>query len=521
MGNRARWLRAVLFAAVAPIAVPAAAHAQNVPASIVQQLNAAGERGPRALLDDLSRVLARTPSLVATPSNAAALARIAAAPVPDFVGANLPVYREIQARIVAAAPAAMRGAVRDAVGRELSRYVADDIRIMPPLPAMGQTVQRRQSPEIAAAGYKLGNYTIYPSIQAGTFYDDNIYATRTGRVADVVGTISPAIALQSNWDRNSLYAEAGADLTGYWTHGNENTADWHAQLEGRLDVSDKTRVLLGAIALHEHEDRSSPDAVEGITPTPYTELNAYAGVVHRIGTFSLRAGTAVERITFGNVEGLHGEINNQDRNRNRYTFGILLRDEADSAFRPYVEILADLRRYDTIPDDFGYDRNSDGFRAGVGALFRLLPSVSGDAFIGVMHRDYSDSAFKTLTTPAGSATLRWQAGENTAVVLFLDRSIEETTLPGSPGYIYTLVGGRIEQGLTPRLTGIIRAAFARSDFVQSTRWDNEADMSVGLRYRLIQHVFLGADYRYTQRVSDYSLYNFNRNQIYVDMTVDF
>ncbi len=515
--------RRLALAAFAALALPCAARAEAVPAAISRQFDTAAESGPRALLDDLARVLAANPSLVATPGAAAALARAAASPVPDFVGANLPVYREIEARIVSAAPAPVRDAVRRAVDRELSGYAATDIRIMPPLPAMGPANLRRQPPEIGPAGYKVGDYTIYPSIQAGTFYDDNIYATRTGRVADAVGTISPVIAIQSNWKRNALYAEVGADLTGYWTHGNENTADWHAQVEGRIDVNAKTRVVLGGIVLHEHEDRSSPDAVEGLTPTPYTEMNAYAGVIRRVGTFSIRTGAAVERLTFGNVEGLHGEINNQDRDRNRYTFGILARDDARPGFRPYAELLGDLRRYDTVPDDFQYFyfRNSDGFRAGVGALFRLLPSLSGDAFVGVMHRDYADSRFKTITTPAGSADLRWQAGEDTALTLFIDRSIEETTLPGSPAYIYTLVGGRIEHAITDDLTGIVRAAFARSDFAQSTRWDNEADMSVGLRYRLMSRVFLGVDYRYTQRISSDSIFNFRRNQVYLELTEEF
>ncbi|MGC8526855.1 outer membrane beta-barrel protein, partial [Acidiphilium sp.] len=113
------------------------------------------------------------------------------------------------------------------------------------------------------------------------------------------------------------------------------------------------------------------------------------------------------------------------------------------------------------------------------------------------------------------------AGEDTALTLFIDRSIEETTLPGSPAYIYTLVGGRIEHAITDDLTGIARAAFARSDFAQSTRWDNEADMSVGLRYRLMSRVFLGVDYRYTQRISSDSIFNFRRNQVYLELTEEF
>ena len=514
-------LRALLLAAPLAAFAPSGARAAEVAPMVAKQLSVAAEDGPRALLDGLDQVLAANPKLAATPDGAAALARVAAAPVPDFVGANLPVYRAIVERIVGAAPPSQREAVRQAVDQELTRYVANDIRIMPPLApgSIGNT--GLVPPDVGAAGFKLGSFTLYPSVQVASFYDDNIYATRTGKVSDWAGTVSPNLALQSNWARNSLYAEAGADLTGYWSHGSENTADWHTLAEGRIDVAPKTHILIGGLALHEHEDRSSPDAVEGLTPTPYTELDAYAGVTHRIGDFSLHAGDAIERITFGNVMGLHGEINNQDRNRNRYTFGVSARDDANVAFRPYVEAIGDLRRYDRTVDDFSYQRSSDGYRTAVGALFRLMPGVSGEASIGIMGRSYDDPRFKTVTTPAADAYLRWQAGANTAVVVFFDRSIEETTLPGSPAYIYSVLGGRIEQGLLPDLTGFLRVAMARSSFVQVSRMDDEADVSVGLRYRLTRRVELGLDYRYTQRVSGDSSFSFNRNEVFLQLASAF
>lgn len=292
-------------------------------------------------------------------------------------------------------------------------------------------------------------------------------------------------------------------------------ADWHTLVEGRIDVDHNTRILLGASALMEHEDRASPDAVEGLTPTSYWEQNGYAGVVHRFGNFSVRAGVAVERMTFGDVETANGPINNHDRDRNRYTFGVSLRDDAQPGFRPFVEVLEDLRRYDHSPDDFGYFRNSDGYRASIGALFRFSPALSGEASVGVMGRNYSDPRFKTITTPAADANVRWQATDSTAAVVFLDRSIEETTLSASPAYIYTVTGGRVEQVLRPDLTGFVRAAFARSEFQQSSRWDNEADMSVGVRYYLTSLFYIGVDYRYTQRVSGNSSVNFSRHQAYL------
>ena len=519
-GGASRHGRIALVALALALA-PAIGMAQpaSISAPVGQRLNSAAVEGPGALLHALSQELANNPQLAATPASAAALARAAAAPVAGFVGARTPVYRDIAQQIIAAAPPAQRAAVQASVGDALSPYAGVEVPIASPL--RPGTTEAARAADVAAYGYKLGSFTLYPEVQAATYYDDNIYATSHSHVSDWVGTISPRIAIQSNWDRHSFYAEAQTDVTGYWSHPHDNTVDWHVLSEGQIDVTDRTRIVLGGIALQAHEDRASPDAVEGIEPTPYSEQNGYAGVVHRFDDFTLRLGGAVERITFGNVLGTHGEINNQDRNRFRYTFGGLLRYEANPKLRPFIEVMADLRRYDIVPDDFGFNRNSGGFLAGVGTLFTLTPKLTGEVFLGVLHRAYQDPSFKSLTTPAADATLRWQAAARTALVLFTERSIEETTLYGSPGYIYTLGGVRLEQGLTPRLTGIVRFAYAHSDFAQVGRNDNEVDTSVGLRYRLTHNVTLGIDYRYTQRVSGNSLTDFARNQVYFRVGAEF
>ncbi len=519
MLNVSRWLGVLILAAM--VAAPVASRAASVPDAVARQLGVAAESGPTALLDSLARALAAHPELAATPASAAALARIASAPVPDFVGANLPVYREIAARIIAAAPPAQRDAVRAAVGRELTSYVANDIRIMPALPPAPAAPPQSQPAEVGSRGFDVRSFTVYPEIRAGGFYDSNIYATDTSTKSDWVGTLSPSVALQSNWDRNSLYAEAGADLTGYVHHGSENTVDWHSQVEGQIDVSKNTHVLLGGIMLQEHEDRSSPDAVEGTTPILYHELSAYGGLVHRIGDFDIRLAGAVQRLTFGNVTGTHGLIFNHDRNRNRYTFGITVRDVAYDGFRPFVEGLGDIRVYDLSTDEFGYRRSSSGYRAGAGAQFRLGPSLTGEAFLGATGRDYRDPAFKPVTTVAADGYLRWQAAQSTAFILFMDRSIEETTLPGSPAYVYTVAGARLEHAFLTDVTGFVRFAYANADFAQSSRQDNEFDTSVGVRYYVTKRVYLGADYRFTSRRSTEATQNFQRHQVFLTVGSSF
>ena len=497
------------------LALPIPALAQPAPAheSIALQLNRAAVDGPTALLHELGTVLAADPTLAADPDSATRLARAAAASVPDFVGANMPVYRSIAEKIAAAAPADRRHAVRNAVDAELDRLAATDPRANPVMPVWEQGMIAPPA-QTLSRGYRIGSFTLYPDISSGAFFDDNVYATRTDQKSDWIGAISPRLVLASNWQRNQLVAEAQGDFTGYNKFSRENTIDWHTSVEGRIDATRATQFLLGGQAMKQHEDRASPDAVDGLTPTIYHEYHGYAGAVHHFGSYTARFGTSIKSLTFQNVDSTHGEINNHDRNRDRYEVGGLVRYDRHSIFRPYVQAYGVFHNYQHQYDDFGYQRDSEGVVAGAGALWRLTPSLAGDVFVGADNRTYADARFGSYTTPRVNAYLRWDPVRSTATILYFERSLQETTLPGSPGYTYNILGGRVEHALTRRLTGIARAAVARASFVQSSRTDDEGDFSAGLRYALTPTVTVGGDYRYTVRTSTVSSVNFGRNQVF-------
>ena len=119
-----------LAAAVLIGTVPA--HCALAESSANAQLARDAQNGPRALLDGLDLLLASNPQLAATPSSAVKLARAAATPVSDFVGANLPIYQEISDKIIAAAPPEQRVAVRRAISIELgSRLIISTTRPRP------------------------------------------------------------------------------------------------------------------------------------------------------------------------------------------------------------------------------------------------------------------------------------------------------------------------------------------------------------------------------------------------------
>lgn len=510
--------RVALLAAVAALGLFARqpAEAQTPPpAPVVSALQAGATDGPAGLLRALNQVIRRNPALVATPDAAAGLARAAAQQVGGFVGGNLPVYRSITRTIVTAAPEPVRPAVERAVTNEVEGFARADAQSVAPAPGTATPGAATGAPG-ALEGVRIGSFTLYPSVDTSIYYDSNVYATRRDPRADGVTVVSPRLSLESDWERHWLALSAALDWTNYFSYTSENTLDWRVDGEGRVDITDTTQVYLGALASRDHEDRGAPGAeVFGESPLVYYDYRAYGGVSQRFGDFVARVGVALEQLTYEDSQTPLGTVNNSDRDRLRTTVGGLLRWDGYAYAQPFVEVLGDFRHYDQKPDDFGYFRNSQGWRAGVGTRYRLDPTLTGEIFAGVMQQNYEDPTLKTVTTPAFNFNMRWRPTPRTLFVAYVDRSIEETTLPGSSAYVYTSVGLRFEQEIVPRLTGIVRAAWGLSDFAGVARTDDYYDVSAGARYRLTQNIALGLDYRFTRRDSNVEFADFSRHQVFL------
>lgn len=502
-----------LIALASVVGVPAAA---QVPVEVEQQfMDAARESGGTALLDALTQVLRARPRLAARPASAAALARAAAAPLSELSGATSPLYRAIADRIVAAAPAASRAATRRAVTAALTEAAADEAARRPPEPAPVPQPETPVAEQRRGAGFTIGSFTILPEVQIAEFYDDNIYATRSNRRHDFVTVLSPHIIARSNWARHSITAEAHVDSTIYSRYRNENTTDYHVSGEGQFDLSEQSAVYGGFFHGRAHEDRTAPDAEAGIKPTLYFDTRAFAGYRINSGPWGIRFGGTWQRLTFDDTATQTGTILNGDRDRDRYTAGAWVHYRVSDAFVPYVFALGDFRSYLQSRDDNGYERSSQGFRSGVGAIATLTAGLTVDAYVGLMERHYRDERFATVRTPAASATVTWVPRRGTRLTSWLDRSIDETTLAGASSYVVTSVGARFDQALSERLTATVAATLEYYDFQDLSRIDRDYQFAAGLRYNVTPFMFLRADYRYTQRVSSDDSIDFRRNQFFL------
>lgn len=518
-----------LSASMTAFGLPATASAQNstpqtaAASEVGARLSAAAETGgPGELMAALREILQENPALAATPESASALARTAAGEVRRFQGANLPLYREIVLIIGEAAPAESEQAVMSAVGDAVTEIALTD-------PAVRQTGQYAELPEgdrqttapqpdrsVAPLGVRVGNMIVYPEVQVSSYYDSNIFGNANNEVDDIAVVFGPHVFVQSDWDRHAAFLQGHVDVVSYGENKGENSVDYWASGEGRLDITDTTKVFGGALHGRFHEDRESPDDLNGAEPTNYTQSRGFAGLAQGFGKARIRLGGTVEHFDFDDTPlGGGGNINNDDRDRNLVSVGALAAYRLDPQLEPYLQGTVDYRTYIADLDDNGFDRDSRGYTVKAGLTYEVSGELYLDVAAGMMYRTFDDPAFEDESTPAVDANVTWQTTPELTVRSWITRAISDTTINGASSYHFTGAGATAEYDLTSDLLLSGLFTYGVSAFQGANRTDHDYEFGAGLRYRINRNFFVAGDLRHQFRESDVVGADYNRNQVFL------
>lgn len=354
---------------------------------------------------------------------------------------------------------------------------------------------QREAPSDAGQEVRLGSFIVGGGLTLSELYDDNIYATESAEVGDYVTIVTPELYLESDWERHRLRVEGGAEIGRYASNDGEDYEDAWIGADGKYDISKDSNVFGGGRISREHEDRESPDDVNGTEPTTFARVQGHVGVAHKIERTSVRVGVTSERLDFEDVARTGGVINNDDRDRTMYEAGGRVGYRASPGLEPFVQALYDLRRYDDEADDNGLDRDSAGYGLAAGFQARLAAGLGVEALAGYLHQAYDDASLDDVDALDLGLRLLWESGRGTTLNAFLDRTVEETTLDRASAALDTVAGVSVEHSLAADLLLDARAVYIDSDFEGITRQDDIYSLGAGLKYYFLPNVFLGGEYR--------------------------
>lgn len=402
-----------------------------------------------------------------------------------------------------------------------------------------QEVQHSVEKEAAKGGIPWGSFLLFPELSATVMYDDNIYASRKNEVSDAILTTTPEIRMKSNFDRHLLELGTGVDLNRYHRFTTENTNDSWVYGKGRVDLTQSTNVYGGVHLSRNHEDRSSPDALEVeqtsalANPTLYTDLSGNIGIYHALtDRLAVRLGASATKLNFENTPLVGGGTYSNDyRDRKESLVGGRVTYTASDAVKLFVQGANDHRQYD-ITDPLRNNRNSSGYNAAVGMSYVPSDILSGEAYVGRIRHYYDDPLFDNVDATDYGLNVKYKTAPWTTLSLDLSRSLEETTVLNSSGFINTALTGKVNHNLSRDLS--LNASLTRqwSKYNDIDRTDIYTGAGVGAKYYLSNAVYTAANYQYRKRTStalsqspDYTApvnyAEYDNNLIYVTLGTDF
>ena len=366
----------------------------------------------------------------------------------------------------------------------------------------GETVRGRSRPDYEALGGRVGSFIVYPKVTVGEFYNDNIFATEDDEVDDFITVIEPTVQVKSDWGRHALSFEGGAEIGLYADESDENYQDYFAGAAGRVDVTEATYLGANGSFQHLHEERGSPDDVRGEEPTEFDRFGGRLKGFHDLGRVNLTLEGGILRFDFDDVDAAGGEINNDDRDRDRYDGSLRVGYEIVPEYEAFVRGGYDVIDYDDSEDDNGFDRDSEGFGVVGGVKIDFGGLIFGDFFAGYSYRNYDDSDLKTVDGVDVGADFTWNVTPLTTITAGVARIIEETTQVDASGFYATTGTVGVDHELLRNLIVGASGGVENDNYKGIDREDWIYTAGASVDYFLNRHVFMGANYNFRHRNSD-------------------
>jgi hypothetical protein len=351
-----------------------------------------------------------------------------------------------------------------------------------------------------ALGIKAGSFLILPAVELSAGYDTNPQHA-TGGASSSYFIVAPELHVRSDWASNSLTADIVSSYTDYANDSFQpslNHPYLNAKVDGRLDVTRSTQILLESRAIVTTDNPGSPNITAGLAKLPiYTTLGGTVGVAQQFNRLDVSVKGTVDRSTEQNSELTDGEsVSNDYRAFDQYAGILRVGYEIDPGFKPFVEVDEDTRIHDSPFDIYGEDRNSNGSSAKIGGDFDVFGSLTGEMAIGYLARDYHDPTLPNIAGTTLDGALLWQATGLTSVKFTAASEVTESILQGVSGAFSRDVSLEVDHAFRRWLIANGQIGYGHDEYVGLARDDNRYFAATGLTYKMNRDIWLRGELRH-------------------------
>lgn len=369
--------------------------------------------------------------------------------------------------------------------------------------------------DYSGEGIQLGGFVMRPGLEVGGEYDDNVFRTRHGRKDDLAYYVRPSLSLATDdWDIVNFGIGASGEIGRYVKYSGENYEafqtnanltyaiddDWRWGVQGQLGHSLARRGL--------DVDNTSGQA------TTYWYYTAQSDLTYQGDPFAFRFSPVYRRYDFQDSDG----VDNDDRDRQEYQFDARFAYKLGANTSLFFDPSYIWVRFDDPRDDFGHNRNSQGYDLRVGLGYDASELLYFEAGFGYFHRTFEDHAFRPQSGLSALVRGWWNPTDTLSFMAELSRGVSESdafvnSTVNSGTAVTTAAQLRVGWAAADNLILDSGIAWYNFDYNVLSRKDNFYLFDVGSRYYLNRYVYAGLRYSFERRDSSVNSLKYNDNRI--------
>lgn len=377
----------------------------------------------------------------------------------------------------------------------------------------GTGPQERVAEGYDQLGVRRGAFLILPSVEVDARYDDNIFATQTNESDDLIALVRPDVKVRSQWSQHALNFGANAEVARYADFTAEDYEHYTLTSDGRVDITRETNATARFRYRFSTEERGSPNDVNGVAPTDTEDMLVGARLNHRFNRVVVRVSGEFEDFDFDDVATTTGVTNNDDRDREKWTFGLRVGYEISPRFQAFMDGSYNEIDYDSAVDDAGVNRDSDGYGVTAGVAFDITGVTRGDVGLSYREQDFADQSLTDADGVGLDAGVTWDVTRLTQVRGTAGLSIDETTTANTSGLVTQRVGVTVNHELRRNILLNGGVSYSQSDYEGISREDDTLGITAGARYLFNRYMSVGVSGNFRDKDSDAANSSWKRNQI--------
>jgi len=358
-----------------------------------------------------------------------------------------------------------------------------------------------------AGGIPMGPITAYPSIGYGLKHDDNLFLTPTDTISDTIQIFRPEVRFEAKQAANTYSLVVGSLLGRYNSSTADNYTNPYVNGLASLDLTTRLRANLKAEYIDGHDPRGSTNNPLSSTPDRY--IQTYLGGIASYGA----------RGAQGRVDFELGQLKRDYINNRSVTFASD-RENTDVGatffwrIAPKTSLLLQAKHTEI---DYSFSEStmdSTENRLLGGLTWEATAKTTGIFKVGMVNKDFKDPVRGNTTSPSYEGAIKWSPRTYSIVDFNLSKMPAETTGGVGDFIDKTVTGALWSHQWTSRVTTAASASYTTDNYKGSIdRKDKIQNFGLKATYSMRRWLDFGADYTYTNRDSNQSVFDYKRNTI--------